>query len=84
MVVLPPIHACSTAHITNSCVVGAGKYDNADKDRIEEEVGLVVKVCTQKIEQLKNSVTAAQQVQPATGRPAVNEQTAVHLHGVVS
>lgn len=62
------------------------------------EVGLLVKACTQQIEQLKNSVLAAQghsaapaasthaMQHAAQGRgpgPAINAQTAAHLHGVV-
>lgn len=67
-----------------------GHYTEADKDKIESEVGLFVKACTQQVEQLKNSVLAAQGAGPGAaadskqgGRPRINEQTSAHLHGVV-
>ncbi len=69
------------------CALHAGRLTASDKDRIEEEVGLVVKACTAQIEQLESSVVAA----AAAGgpghqhvTPAINKQTEAHLHGVVS
>jgi hypothetical protein len=44
---------------------------------------LIVSSATKQIEQLKNSVLAAQQPQAGTGRPLVNPETTAHLHGVV-
>ncbi|GFH23471.1 t-SNARE coiled-coil homology domain-containing protein, partial [Haematococcus lacustris] len=42
-------------------------YSEADKDKIEVEVGLFVKTCTQQVEALKLSVLAAQR--PAAALP---------------
>ncbi|KAL6761385.1 hypothetical protein V8C86DRAFT_883891 [Haematococcus lacustris] len=50
-------------------------YSEADKDKIEVEVGLFVKTCTQQVE-----ANGESHVRTA---PAINEQTAAHLHGVV-
>jgi hypothetical protein len=62
--------------------LSAGKFDNKEKDKIEEEVGSVVRTCTKQIEQLKDSVVTAQKTYE-DGEPLINEQTAAHLHGVV-
>mmetsp|Transcript_16493 Transcript_16493/g.35661 ORF Transcript_16493/g.35661 Transcript_16493/m.35661 type:complete len:314 (-) Transcript_16493:442-1383(-) len=58
-------------------------YSASEKDKIEAEVGLFVKTCTQQIDQLKESVLAAQRGHDAHQRPLLNGQTAAHLHGVV-
>lgn len=56
----------------------AGRYSNAEKDRIESEVGLFVKACTKQIEQLKASVQAAD------SSNKLSAQAAAHCYGVVS
>lgn len=64
--------------MTHALMIHAGRYSNAEKDRIESEVGLVVKACTQQIEQLKASVQAAD----SSNR--LSPQAAAHCYGVVS
>jgi len=52
-----------------------------EKDRIEAEVGLLIKACTQQIEQLKNSVLAAQgspQAPPASVQALKHQQQSQH------
>jgi hypothetical protein len=44
----------------------------------------VVSSCRARVEQLTNSIVAAQQQRAPSGRPVVNEQTVAHLHGAVS
>jgi len=47
---------------------GAGGLSSAERDRVEAEVGAVVKTCAAQIEQLKASVLAAQKEQQAARR----------------
>lgn len=67
----------------------SGTYSHGDKDKIEAEVGMFVKACTQQVEQLKQSVLAAQQPslkqqqQQSPPRPPLSSSVAAHLHGVV-
>lgn len=76
-------------HASLTCRLAVA-YSDSEKDRIEAEVGLFVKTCTQQIERLKNSVLAAQAAQAQGGASndsrstGVNVQTIAHLHGVVS
>ncbi|KAF5838947.1 hypothetical protein DUNSADRAFT_1893 [Dunaliella salina] len=52
-----------------------------EKDRIEAEVGLLIKACTQQIEQLKNSVLAAQgspQAPSASVEALKHQQQSLH------
>ena len=58
-------------------------YSNAEKDCIEAEVGLFVKTCGRQIEQLKDSVLAAQRGVDAHQRPLLSGHAVAHLHGVV-
>ncbi|KAI8468665.1 MAG: hypothetical protein J3K34DRAFT_522777 [Monoraphidium minutum] len=64
-------------------VAAAGRFTSQQKDRIEEEVLQVVSSCRARVEQLTNSIVAAQQQRGPAGGPAVNEQTVAHLHGAV-
>jgi hypothetical protein len=59
---------------------------SSDKDRLEGEVGVMVKACSQHLDRLKESVLAVQQQQQrdASGRPTQKAQAIAHLHGVVS
>jgi len=64
-------------------VAAAGRFSSQQKDKIEEEVLQVVSTCRARLEQLTNSILAAQKQPGLGGRPLVNEQTVAHLHGAV-
>lgn len=64
-------------------VAASGRFSSQQKDKIEEEVLQVVSTCRARLEQLTNSIVAAQQQRGPGGRPLVNEEAVAHLHGTV-
>ena len=61
-----------------------GRCSEAERDRIEEQVGLFVRRCTENISRLEASVQQQQQQQQQTGASrGLNPHVAAHRLGVV-
>jgi hypothetical protein len=58
----------TSSSAASAAAAATGGLSSADRDRIEAEVGAVVKTCAAQIEQLKGSVIAAQKEQQAARR----------------
>lgn len=56
------------------CAVPAGRCSEAERDRIEEQVGAFVRTCTDNIARLEASVAA---------EPVLNAHVVAHRHGAV-
>ncbi len=59
-----------------------GACSEAERDRIEAEIGQYVKACTANIARLEKGIPSEEQV--ASGKAIMNATTAAHCHGVVS
>lgn len=59
-----------------------GACSEAERDRIEAEIGQYMKACSANIARLEQGIPSAQEV--ANGRAAANASTVAHCHGVVS
>jgi len=53
----------------------------AERDRIEAEIGQYMKACTSNIARLEKGIPSAQQA--AAGKAGVNASSVAHCHGVV-
>lgn len=58
-----------------------GACSEAERDRIEAEIGTYVKACTENIARLENGIPGAERVE--SGKAGINATTAAHCHGMV-